>query len=223
MSLVVVVVGAGSGSRYGGDKLAERLGSETVLERSIRALSEACPTAPTVAVLSGARLAHWQPFLETRRPGVVLVEGGDRRQDSVRLGVAAAAGRGAEVVVIHDAARPLVHPADVVATVAAIEDAEASILCGRVVDTVKRVDPGGRVVETLDRDRLRLAQTPQVFRIRALERAWEACDWHRLWTDEASMLEALGLRVRTVLARFPNPKITTPADLLVARALLAEG
>lgn len=223
VSLAVVLVAAGSGSRYGGDKLAESLGGRSVLECSVAALTAACPEAPMVVVLPVGRIARWRPVLDRTRSGTVLVEGGDRRQDSVRRGVEAAAESGCDTVVIHDAARPLVQPSDIIATLAAISDADAAILCGRVVDTVKRVDAAGTVVETLDRDCLRLAQTPQVVRIDALRRAWAACDWHRAWTDESSMVAAIGLRVQTVTARFPNPKITIPADLLVARGLVAAG
>lgn len=221
MNLAVVVVGAGSGSRYGGDKLAEPLGRRSVLECSVDALSQACPAAPTVVVLAPSRVEFWKATLERARPGVVVVAGGRRRQDSVRRGVEAAVRLGADVVLIHDAARPLVQSVDVESTLAAIHDADAAILCGQVTDTVKRVDSCGRVVETLDRDRLRLAQTPQVFRVDALYRAWTDCDWHRSWTDEASMVEAIGLKVRTVIARCPNPKITVPADVVMARGLVA--
>jgi 2-C-methyl-D-erythritol 4-phosphate cytidylyltransferase len=221
VKLVAVVAGAGSGSRYGSDKLAESLGRRSILECSVDAISRACPAAPMVVVLPSSRMTFWQSILERARPGVVLVAGGPRRQDSVRNGVEAAVRLGADVVLIHDAARPLVQPIDVESAIAAIHDADAAILCGRVVDTVKRVDPDGRVVETLDRDRLRLAQTPQVFRVDALYQAWADCDDDRSWTDEASMVETIGLKVRTVIARGPNPKITVAVDLEVARGLMA--
>ena len=76
------------------------------------------------------------------------------------------------------------------------------------------------VVDTLPRDRLRFALTPQVFRITTLIEAWQRADWQRTWTDEAALLESVGIPVRTVLAHHPYPKITTEADLRVVRAML---
>ena len=216
MQLAVVCVGGGRGERFGGDKLAADVAGRTVLERSLTALREAFPEAPMVAVVPSAQLRFWTKRLGVDFPDLLCIAGGERRQDSVRRGVEAAT---ADVVVIHDAARPLVDPADVRRTVNALGDADGSILVGRVADTVKRVDPRGKIVETVDRVPLRLAQTPQVFRVVALESVWRSCDLDREWTDEAALLEACGLEVVTVEAGQPNPKVTTPADLEFVRHL----
>ncbi len=218
MTAVMVCVGAGRGERFGGDKLAADLGGRSVLETSLAALKAAFPDTPMVVVLPPSRSREWRLRLRRSFPEVGCVVGGDRRQDSVRKGVAAVAG--AEVVAIHDAARPLVAPEDVRRVVAAVATADGAVLVGRIADTVKQVDGAGRVVSTLDRDRLRAAQTPQAFRREGLERAWRECDLAREWTDEAAMLEACGLEVVTVEARRPNPKITTPADLTLAVGLM---
>jgi 2-C-methyl-D-erythritol 4-phosphate cytidylyltransferase/2-C-methyl-D-erythritol 2,4-cyclodiphosphate synthase len=216
----MVCVGGGRGERFGGDKLAADLGGRPVLAVTLAALRAACPSARLVAVLPADRLETWRRRLVGEPPGLELVAGGLRRQDSVRAGVEAAATAGAEVVAVHDAARPLVAAADVRRTVAGLAGADGAVLCGVVHDTVKRVAPDGRVVATIERDALRLAQTPQVVWVAALRRAWEVLDPDVELTDEAAMLEAAGLLVRAVDASSPNPKLTTADDLAVIRALL---
>jgi len=217
--LAIVIAAAGTGRRFGGDKLSARIGSHTVLEASVDRLQEALPEAPVIVVVSSTCVEKWRSVLGVDE----IISGGNRRQDSVRIGVDATLALGIDTVVIHDGARPTVHADDVRATVGAIEGADGAILCGPVPDTVKRVSNEGAVLETIDRDRLRLAQTPQVFRVAALEEAWTACDLDREWSDEAAILEAAGGTVHAVAARHPNPKITTPADLELVRALIGDG
>jgi 2-C-methyl-D-erythritol 4-phosphate cytidylyltransferase len=215
--LAFVCVGAGRGLRFGSDKVSERLGERTVLETSIAALRAAVPAAPVVAVVAPEAVERWRRVLQSGFSGIEVIAGGSRRQDSVRLGVARAVDGGAEVVAIHDAARPLIHPDDVRKLIDAMTGASAAILVGEVSDTVKRVDERGVVRGTVDRRSLRLAQTPQVFRTAALEAAWRRQDLSRDWSDEAALLEADGCEVRCILADHPNPKLTTAGDLEMAR------
>jgi 2-C-methyl-D-erythritol 4-phosphate cytidylyltransferase len=220
MNLAFVCVGAGRGVRFGGDKLAEMLGPRTVFASALMALSKATPEALMVVVVAETHLEFWRENLVPDFPQARFVGGGDRRQDSVRAGVLYAAQAGAEVVAIHDAARPLVDPADVQAVIAAVGGAEGAVLSARVSDTVKRVDGSDMVIDTLSRDRLRFALTPQVFQIATLLEVWQRADFKRVWTDEAALLESVGIPVRSVLARHPNPKVTTEADLRVLRAMV---
>lgn len=215
--IAVVIAAAGSSRRFGSDKLSEMLGGRTVLECSIASLRAAIPGAPVVVVVAPDRVTRWRAALNACE----VIAGGPRRQDSVRLGIEKAAASGAEIVAVHDGARPLVHPADVVRVIDALGDGAAAILCAGVSDTVKRVDGDGMIIETIDRDRLRLAQTPQVFRLAALRAAWREQDPAREFGDEASMIEIGDGGVRCVMAGFPNPKLTTPGDLELVR-LMAE-
>lgn len=219
MNLSIVCVAGGSGSRFGGDKLAEPIAGSLVLELSLRALREAYPNAPTVLVVPSDRRNDWRDRIGNEFAEVELTAGGARRQDSVRMGVEVACGENTELVAVHDGARPLLHPDDFRAVVDAVGEAEGAVLCGRASDTVKRVDGDGVVVETIARDELRLIQTPQVFRRCALERAWREGDFTAEWTDEAALLESLGMTVRTCLARHANLKLTTPEDRVVIEAL----
>lgn len=219
-NLAVVIAAAGRGRRFGVDKMSERLGDLTVLEMTVDAIRAAVPSVPVVAVVGPDWVVRWRTVLESDSPRTTVIAGGPRRQDSVRLGVEKAAELGVEIVAIHDGARPLVHPDDIAAVIDSLGDGPAAILATEVSDTVKRVDRGGAVCETIDRRSLRMAQTPQVFRVAALETAWRRQDPRHEWSDEAALIEADGGRVRCVVAEHSNPKITTPADLELVRTLI---
>ena len=109
---------------------------------------------------------------------------------------------------VHDAARPLVDSRDVTAVVSALGDADGAILVAPVTDTVKKINADGTVTETVERSELRLAQTPQVFRIASLEGAWTHTGLDGKWSDESSFLERAGFEIRSVVAQHPNPKLT---------------
>jgi 2-C-methyl-D-erythritol 4-phosphate cytidylyltransferase/2-C-methyl-D-erythritol 2,4-cyclodiphosphate synthase len=220
LNLAFVCVGAGRGVRFGGNKLAAMLGPQTVFAAAIGALARAVPEALMIAVVEEARLDFWRNVLAPDFPQARFVGGGDRRQDSVKAGVLYAAQAGAELVAIHDAARPLVDPNDVEAVISALGGAAGAILTARVADTVKKIDGNDMVIDTVSRERLRFALTPQVFRAPTLIEVWQRTDPHRVWTDESALLESVGIPVHTVLARHPNPKITTEADLEIARAIV---
>jgi 2-C-methyl-D-erythritol 4-phosphate cytidylyltransferase len=152
-------------------------------------------------------------------PWATVVAGGPRRQDSVRLGLAALADD-VEIVLVHDAARPLV-PTQLVHRVrcAVEEGADAVVPVLPLADTVREVRSDGRAGRTLDRDRIRAVQTPQGFRRAVLERAH--ADVAIEVTDDASLVEAAGVEVQTVPGEPEAFKVTTPFDLWLAEALLA--
>jgi 2-C-methyl-D-erythritol 4-phosphate cytidylyltransferase len=149
-------------------------------------------------------------------PVAAAVPGGGRRSDSVRIGLDAV-DADAEIVVVHDAARPLASPRLYGAVIAAVRGgAAAAVPAVPVVDTVKRVE-GTRVLETVARDDLVAIQTPQAFRADALRRAHaDRADA----TDDAALVEATGGTVVVVPGEATNLKITTPEDLVIAVALL---
>ena len=217
--LCFVCVGAGQSSRFGGDKLAQAVGQRTVFAAALGALETAYPAAEMVVVVAPEKLDYWSDRLARHSPRARFVAGGGNRHQSVREGVTVAVGLGAEMVAIHDAARPLVHPHDVQRVVRGLGGWDGAILTARVSDTVKRIGGDDAVVETVDREKLRFALTPQVFRATSLQTAWEDRGSIGEWTDEAALLENSGMRIRSVEARYPNPKITVPSDLERIRAL----
>lgn len=209
------MVAAGRGERLGssGPKAFVVLAGRPMLEWSIDAL-RAVPAvdAVVVALPEGAEAPR----------GTIGVVGGRQRSHSVRNALAAAP-PGAEAVIVHDAARPLARPEQFAACLAALEDADAAIAAAPVTDTTKEAGPDGVVLRTLDRGALWAVQTPQAFRREALEDALDQPDAVLAGaTDDASLLEARGGRVRVVVSPRENLKVTTPLDLRVAELLLAQ-
>jgi 2-C-methyl-D-erythritol 4-phosphate cytidylyltransferase len=159
---------------------------------------------------------------EAERDGVKVVAGGDSRSESV----AAAFGElDAEVVVIHDAARPLVTAELVDAVIDDLledEDCGAVVAAAPVTDTIKQVARGMEVDGTLDRSSLWAAQTPQAFRADVLREALASTTLLAQATDDAMLVERLGGRVLLHRSPAENVKVTTPLDLRIAEMLLAE-
>ena len=202
-----VVVAAGSGQRFGGAKQFEVLGTERVVDRSVAACRSVC--GGVVVVVSPEALGTPDAVV----PGAdVVVAGGATRSESVRHGLAVVP-ESAELVLVHDAARPLVPAAVCARVVRALRDgASAVVPVVPVTDTVRTVE--GTV---LDRDELRAVQTPQGFRRAALLAA-HATESDA--TDDAGLMELLGEQVAMVEGDPVNMKITSPSDLAVAAALL---
>ncbi len=219
MTVGVVVPAAGAGTRLGpgAPKALRLLAGEPLLVHAVRRL-RACPSVgPVVVAAPAGSVAQVQELLAAY--DVTTVEGGAERQDSVATGLAALPAQ-CRLVLVHDAARALVPVAVVEAVVAALEaGAQAVVPVLPVADTVKRVDGDGMVVETVARDQLRLVQTPQGFRREVLERAHAGAV---PVTDDATLAERLGVTVHTVPGAPEALKVTTPFDLVVAEAMVAE-
>ena len=202
------------------------LAGRTLIERSVETLL-AVPTLVGVVVALAPGDEHWAALSLARDPRVHRAPGAGTRAESV----AAALERLAELappdtrVLVHDAARPLVTAGDIARLVAAVEAGGfvGGLLAVPVQDTLKRADAGSRVSATVSRERLWQAQTPQLFPLAALSGALRAAlagGELGTITDEASAMERAGHAPLLVEALDPNPKITRPADLGVAEALL---
>lgn len=224
MRVTAIVVAAGPGSRLGAGlpKAFVPLAGSPLVIHALRAVLAAAEIDSVVVVAPPGRgsdidsiLARYGPW----RCPIRSCPGGSERQDSVRAGVEKAGET--DLVAIHDAARPFVDAAVVGEAVRVAAEFGAAIVAGRAADTVKEVDAGGRIVATLPRDRIWLAQTPQVFRVELLREAHEAARGSVPATDDALLLERAGVEVRVVEGNPENRKITTPADLLWAEWLLA--
>lgn len=206
MGVWTIVVAAGSSERFGRPKQHAVLGGRRVLDWSLDAARQAGDGVVLVVA----------PEDSARPEGVdVVVVGAATRSGSVRNGLAMVPAD-ADVVVVHDAARPLAGPALFRATVDAVRaGAEAAVCAVPVIDTVKRVE-GSTVVATVDRSDLWAVQTPQAFAAGAL-RAAHAGGGEA--TDDAALLEAAGFAVAVVPGDPRNIKLTRPDDLVVAEAL----
>jgi len=177
-----------------------------------------------VVVVPAARVREVEA-LRRRHPKIAaVVVGGARRQDSVALGLASAPAKGSRIVLIHDAARPMVPSAVISAVIREAHRSGAAVPGVAPVDTVKLIGSDGRVARTLPRSRVRLIQTPQGFRsswLRKAVRRAQALGSEA--TDEASLVEAAGLPVRVVDGDEANLKVTTGEDMARLRSVLRRG
>ena len=201
-----IVVAAGRGDRFGAPKQFCDLRGRRVVDRAVDVVARACDGGVVVVLPPGTQ---WDG-------AGTPVDGGATRSASVRCGLAAIPDD-AEVVVVHDAARPLASSALFDAVIAAVRaGAPAAVPALPVSDTLKRVNEE-RVIETVDRSQLVAIQTPQAFRAEALRAAHARADDA---TDDAALVEQAGEKVVVVPGDPRNLKITDAQDLLIATALL---
>ncbi len=221
MHVSAIIAAGGRGARFGSDRPKQllTLAGQPILQRSIDAFLGSPLVHEVVVALPRDLLAAPPDYLRGGDPRILVVEGGARRQDSVANAFARVADR-ADVVVIHDAARPLVSADLIRRTIEAAADTGAAIAAVRAHDTVKRADAAGLVTATLPRDEIFLAQTPQAFRASVLRDALAAGRDGVSATDEAMLAERAGHRVKLVKGDARNLKITTPEDLAMAEHLL---
>lgn len=225
MRVAAIVVAAGRGQRAGSGppKQYRLLGGEPVLRRSLR-LFAAHPAIEAIqTVINPNDAADYRTASAGLDKLSLPVAGGATRQSSVRAGLTAFERAAPEIVLIHDAARPLATPALVDRALAAVQSAGAAVPALPLADTIKRVDAAGRVSETLDRSSLRAIQTPQAFSFKPLLDAHRraAAAGREDFPDDASLAEWAGLRVTTFLGELGNLKLTDAGDF--TRALAMEG
>lgn len=227
MSVAGLVLAAGRGERLGRGvpKGFVTLGGRPLLVHAIEALAASPAIDRVVPVLPSAADERFAELRAGLRAGGKLadpVTGGAERVDSVRAGLEALPA-GVAWVAVHDAARPLVRPEAVSRVVAEARAYGAAILAVPMRDTVKRVRDG-RIAETPERAECWAAQTPQVFAVELLREALaKAAADGVVGTDDAQLVERLGVAVRVVEGDPSNLKVTHPADLLAAEAWLRAG
>lgn len=228
MTTVAVIVAAGSGRRMRAElnKVLLPLLGRPLVQHSLEAFERADKVDRVVLVARNDEIPVMKDLCRGYRKVAGLVAGGAERQDSVRNAVEWLIANGAEDgdrVLVHDGARPLANADLINRCLEAIEQAPAAIPALPVRETVKRV-MNGRIVETLERQDLVSVQTPQAFRLGALRRAHrEALAAGDCGTDDASLVERLGMPVVVVQGDPRNIKVTTPEDLVIVTALLVNG
>ena len=224
--VAAVVVAAGQGLRAGGEipKQFRRIAGETLLERALSAFAE----APDVTFVQPVIRPDDVDLVRRLTSGMNVLEpvaGGATRQASVRAGLEALVACTPDIVLVHDAARPFASASLITRAIAAAEKTGAAIPALPVTDTVKRIDSRGTIEATLDRNSIRLVQTPQAFAFPAL------FDAHRRalaqgrddFTDDAALAEWAGIKVSVFAGEPGNIKFTTPEDFARAEAIQSAG
>jgi 2-C-methyl-D-erythritol 4-phosphate cytidylyltransferase len=220
MRRVLAILAAGNATRAGVDKVLADLGGQPVLAWSLASGMSAGCFDEILVVAPAENLGAVSALARERAPNARVIRGGATRTAS--SWAALDASEGAEILAIHDAARPFVPPS-LFARCVEIAIAEGSAVAGLpLADTVRRADEAGAATEEVSREGLWSAQTPQVFRRELLARA-RAAAGERSFGDDAAALVAAGIRPKMVLGERRNLKITTYEDLAYARELVAKG
>ncbi|MBX7156763.1 MAG: 2-C-methyl-D-erythritol 4-phosphate cytidylyltransferase [Verrucomicrobiae bacterium] len=216
-----VVVAAGSSRRMGKDKLFLPLCGKPVFFYCLE-IFEAHPLITEIIMVtrSEAKTLFQNHLPETITKVKQWIEGGKERQHSVWNGLQAA-NPSNDLVLIHDAARPLITRKIVDAVVDAAQKTGAAVCGSALADTIKEVDEKGFVTKTLDRDCLVAVQTPQIFHASLIREAYQKLmATQEILTDDTAVVERMGKSVQVVLCDEPNLKMTRPQDLIVAEGIL---
>ena len=215
----VIIVAGGSGRRMGATlpKQFVMLGNEPILSHSINRIHEALPAAEIVVVLPEEHIALWRNI--AARFDVAhhkITAGGTERFYSVKNGLKELSDE-VKIIAVHDAVRPLASKKLIIKLILEAEKNAAVIPVVAPVDSFRKIE--GDNSKIIDRSALRIVQTPQVFNATILRRAYEQ-DFSSTFTDDASVVEAIGEKITLCEGERGNIKITTPEDMIIATALL---
>lgn len=225
MKVIGIIVAAGKGLRMGGaiGKQFLPLGRRSILAHTISGFNASETIDRIVLVLPAGDIDYFKTEILsglTLSKRIEVVVGGAHRQDSVYNGLRQIR-EDDGIVLVHDGVRPFVRPEQIAATVEKARETGACILALPVTDTLKQVEKDKQIRTTLERKSVWMAQTPQVFKFLVI---WEAHQAARkagyIGTDDAQLVERLGLPVTVVPGSRSNLKITTPEDLVLAEAML---
>jgi len=235
MKVVAIIPAAGLGTRMApGGKRAQpskqffEINGAPILIHTLRVFARNRQVSQIVVALRKNEIERFSRQLEKEKLAakVVIVEGGEHRQESVANALASLKAAKDDIVLVHDAVRPFVDDEIISNVVREVEKHGAAIAGLPAVDTIKQVDraaEGAFITSTIPRERVVQAQTPQGFRYELIKKAFDsaAADGF-IGTDEASLVERLGADVWVVMGSARNIKITTPADLELAEFLIAQ-
>src|SRR5579864_3886977 len=232
MKVIVIIPAAGLGTRMApagkapAAKQFLEIDGTAIVFHTLRVFARNRQVSQIVVALRKTEMERFRQQLEREKIGakVEMVEGGEHRQHSVANAVRALHAAPDDVVLVHDAVRPLVDDEIIANVIAEVQKHGAAIAGLPAVDTIKQVEraaAGAIITSTIPRERVVQAQTPQGFRYELIKRAFEgAAEDGFIGTDEASLVERLGESVWVVMGSARNIKITTPADLELAEFLM---
>ena len=225
MKTIVLIPSAGSGSRMGAKakKPYLSLGNKPILAHTLLAFEQCSLINEVVLIVAEDEIDYCktsivEPF-KIRKVNKIIA-GGPKRQDSVWEGLKDL-NDDCELVMIHDGVRPFVSQEILKKSVHETANSGATVVAVPVKDTIKIVSKKAEVLETIDRSRIWAVQTPQTFARDVLKRAYEKAYKDRFYgTDDASLVERLGVKVKIIPGSYDNMKITTPGDLTLGEAIL---
>ncbi|MEZ5344456.1 MAG: 2-C-methyl-D-erythritol 4-phosphate cytidylyltransferase [Pyrinomonadaceae bacterium] len=221
-----IIVAAGTGKRFGSKtpKQFLELHGKPVLIHSLEQFERCEAIDEIILVLAAAEIEDFRKNLPAWNFTKVsqITTGGRTRAESVKNGLDLVNSENTEVVAVHDGARPLVSPEEISRTVSAAKKTGAACLVVKVTDTVKLLR-NGMIAETVNRDDLVKALTPQCFRYDLIKRGFEGIIPDENVTDECFLIEKLGLKIEPVYGSSRNIKITHQEDLRMAESLLGDG
>lgn len=218
-----VIVAAGSSTRMGANKMLLELGTKTVFERAVSAFDDCGAIDEIIIVASEENVAKYRDIVRASLFAKVtaIVKGGGNRQESVEIGMRECC-KNAEIIVVHDGARPLIKSESIADVAQAACEHGAATAAVVSFDTLKYIDAQGFAVETINREKVARIQTPQAFRKEILFAAHEkaAADGFE-GTDDCSLVEHMGGKSKVVFLKYTNLKLTVPDDIMIARSVLA--
>lgn len=220
-----IIVAGGNSTRFGGKtpkQFLEILGKPLIIH-TLEQFQQCREIDQIILVLPSNQTTNFLQIVN--KYGITklskIVAGGKTRAESVCKGLNSVRPTNAEIIAVHDGARPLVTPVEISACIKKAQETGAAILVATVTDTIKQIS-GDKIVKTIDRNQLKRALTPQCFRYEILKRAFDKADLSEFATDESFLVEQLGVEVSVVEGSAKNIKITTPEDLKLAESLLKE-
>ena len=220
--ITVLITAAGSGSRMGYEKgkLFLKIGSKTVIERTLEVFDKIEKIKDSILIIRKRDENEMKKIISFLSKPVKIVYGGSSREESTYNGLKAL-DEDCDVVLCHDGARPFIRREIIEKCLEEIESHEGVIVAVPVKDTIKCSDQNGMVDYTPNRSLLYQVQTPQVFRKEAILQAYEINKEEKIKvTDDSSLVEKLGKKVKIVIGDYTNIKITTKEDLYVGEKIL---
>jgi 2-C-methyl-D-erythritol 4-phosphate cytidylyltransferase len=225
MRVVAVIPAAGVGKRMGTgiNKPFLHIGNKPILAQTLLRFEYSTNVSEVYVVVSKSEEIRCREDIVKKynlKKVTKIVIGGVERHDSVRNGLNAIESK-CDIVMIHDGIRPFITTQLIDECISKTLQYNASVVATPIKETVKAISPDGEIIETLDRNKLWLAQTPQTFKYDIIKRAYENASQNNICgTDDSSLVELLGVKVKIIVGSYENIKITTPEDLIIAEALL---
>lgn len=216
MKASAVIVAAGKGTRMGADKnkIFLELMGKSILENTVDVFENSDRISEIIIVTNDTE--ECARLLSGYKKITHTVLGGETRQESVKNGLAVAKG---DIAVIHDGARALIQEKEIVEAIDACEKYGAAAVGVKCKDTLKKADKNGFIEKTVDREFIYNIQTPQVFNLKEIKKMHSLASGNN-FTDDCSLAESFGTRIKIVEGSYDNIKITTPDDLEIAEKIL---